>query len=185
MIYGVYLPARHENQIRCVSTATSTSIRTISEICEVWFAFAACTISEGIGFVCFNRRLFLSSMFASEKNLQFQFSMYCLPLWRESKDEREWWFVLVAFSRWLWSVKNYLPARHERPWWWSVLYYLPTRHEFRKMWMVASTSIHMMSNVASVLASLGLGFKCQSFSVSGFNCQWKSVSGHNCKWSQV
>ena len=68
-----YLPARHENQIRCVSTATSTSIRTMSEICDVKFAFAACSISERVGFVCYNRHLFLSSMFASERNLQFQF----------------------------------------------------------------------------------------------------------------
>lgn len=80
---------------------------------------------------------------------------YCLPLWHESKDEHEWWFVHVAFSRCLWSVKNYMPARHERPWWWSVLYYLPTRREFRKMWMVAFTSIHMMSDVASVVGLLG------------------------------
>ena len=103
-----YLPARHENQIRCVSTATSTSIRTISEICEVCFAIAACTISEGIGFVCFNRRLFLSSMFASEKNLQFQFSRQTIPRTIPRKTlaiPRKVLFAFVAWEqRWAWVV---------------------------------------------------------------------------------
>ena len=75
--------------------------------------------------------------------------------------EQRWaWVVICTRSILTMSVKNYLPARHERPWWWSVLYYLPTRREFRRMWMVASTSIHMMSNVASVLASLAHSIVC-------------------------